>query len=58
MSPVFGAGLPTFEQALGQITTLQQEMAVLRAQIEWFKMSLRHEELTPLREGLPRGAPF
>ncbi|MBK8475481.1 MAG: transposase [Opitutaceae bacterium] len=32
--------MPTLEQALSQITTLQQEMAVLRAQIEWFKRQL------------------
>ena len=36
-SLAFGGNVPTLEQALGQITTLQQEMAVLRAQIEWFK---------------------
>ena len=36
-SLAFGDNVPTLEQALGQITTLQQEMAVLRAQIEWFK---------------------
>jgi hypothetical protein len=39
-SPAFGDSVPTLEQALGQITTLQQEMAVLRAQIEWFKKQL------------------
>ena len=32
--------MPTLEQALAQITTLQQEMAVLRVQIEYLKKQL------------------